>query len=542
MAERDAGRAALERGAWEEARRHFEAALAEADAPEAWEGLGWAGWWLADEDLTFDARLRAYRGYRARGDDRAAGRVATWLAADYREYRGEAAVARGWLERAHRLLDPLPECAEHGWLAVNEADVLRNDGGDLAEIIRLCERAVEIGRAHGVPDLEAVGLAQHGIAEVMRGDLEQGMRRLDEAAVTVAAEDLHLPLSFGWVHCCLLSACEGVGDFDRAAQWCQQIRPFVDRWGGRQLLGICRSTYGRVLVTRGDWPSGEAELAGAVADLEAARPGMSGESLARLGELRLRQGRIAEARALFERAGPAGVLGPGRIALAEGDADAAVEAAERVLRHLAGDKALERLDPLELLVRACAELARCDAAAGACAEIERTAERLGTPYVRGRARLAVGEMAAAAGDADGARRAFEDAVDGFEASAAPYEAATARLALSRALAALGRRRRAAEEAAAARRAFAAFGAEADAERAAALAAGDGDGAGAAGELTPRELEVLALVARGLSDAEIAERLVVSPHTVHRHVANVRTKLGLSSRAAAVAYAAREGLL
>lgn len=62
------------------------------------------------------------------------------------------------------------------------------------------------------------------------------------------------------------------------------------------------------------------------------------------------------------------------------------------------------------------------------------------------------------------------------------------------------------------------------------------------DLTGREAEVLALVASGLSDREIAERLVLSPHTVHRHVANVRTKLGLPTRAAAVAAAARRGLL
>jgi pimeloyl-ACP methyl ester carboxylesterase/DNA-binding CsgD family transcriptional regulator len=72
---------------------------------------------------------------------------------------------------------------------------------------------------------------------------------------------------------------------------------------------------------------------------------------------------------------------------------------------------------------------------------------------------------------------------------------------------------------------------------------DGDQAPAGGqELTSRETEVLALVASGLSDREIAERLVLSPHTVHRHVANVRTKLALPTRAAAVAAAAKRGLL
>jgi DNA-binding CsgD family transcriptional regulator len=62
------------------------------------------------------------------------------------------------------------------------------------------------------------------------------------------------------------------------------------------------------------------------------------------------------------------------------------------------------------------------------------------------------------------------------------------------------------------------------------------------ELSARERDVLRLVAAGLSDADIARQLVLSPHTVHRHVANIRTKLRLPSRTAAVAYAARAGLL
>ena len=115
-----AGRDALRRGAWEEARGRFEAALAQEETPEACEGLGWVGWWLADAALAIGARERAYRAFRAAGDPAGAGRVAAWLASDFLEFRGEDAVARGWLERSHRMLDLLPEREEHGWLALNE--------------------------------------------------------------------------------------------------------------------------------------------------------------------------------------------------------------------------------------------------------------------------------------------------------------------------------------------------------------------------------------------------------------------------------------
>jgi len=66
--------------------------------------------------------------------------------------------------------------------------------------------------------------------------------------------------------------------------------------------------------------------------------------------------------------------------------------------------------------------------------------------------------------------------------------------------------------------------------------------GQAAVLTPRELEVLKLVAQGLSNADIAQRLVLSEHTVHRHLANILRKLSLSSRAAAAAWGVRAGLM
>ena len=127
------GHAALARGDWPEARAAFEAAIAVEPTPEAWEGLGWACWWLSDEAATFRAREEAYRGYRERKDPAAAGRVAAWVASDFREFRGEDAVGRGWLGRAHRLLDGLPPSPDHGWLALHEGSYALNVAGDPEE-------------------------------------------------------------------------------------------------------------------------------------------------------------------------------------------------------------------------------------------------------------------------------------------------------------------------------------------------------------------------------------------------------------------------
>jgi ATP/maltotriose-dependent transcriptional regulator MalT len=544
---------ALEEGSWERARELFQSTLAADDGltgpeerAEAYDGLGWAAWWLADSDLTFSARESAFRGYREadrRGD---AARIGALLAADYREFRAEPAIGRGWLERSRGLLEGLPESADHGMVLAIEADYALLVDQDPAAAIATCEEAIALGRRISVPDLEAIGLAQLGTARVSLGEVDEGMRSLDQALTVAISDQLEFPFTLGWSICCMISACEKVGDFRRATEWCDRAREFIERWGGRQLLGICRSSYGTVLAAHGDWTTAEDELTGAVSDLEAARPGMAPGGVVRLAGLRLRQGRLDEARELLARAGPAGLVGRGELALAEGDADAAAELAARALRRLPAAAQLTRFPALELLVQAETARGNAEAAREAVADLERAAEGVGTPYVTARVRLSRGRLERAESRPARAREAFEDAIDCFEEASAPYDAAVARLELARSLAALGRSDRAESERAAALDAFETLGATADAERAAQLlpeAEGeDASGEPGLGELTARELEVLALVARGLSDAEIAAELVLSPHTVHRHVANVRSKLRLGSRAAAVAYASRAGLI
>jgi ATP/maltotriose-dependent transcriptional regulator MalT len=535
-----AGNAALTGSDWEEARRCFESALEREQSVAAWEGLSWATSWLGDTDASLVAREQAFRAYRASGDVGGAVRMAGWLANDALHFRGDDAVAAGWLERGRTLADGRPPSADSGWLLVIEGYYALEIDADPETAAAKGVEAAGLGAEGGVPDLEALGMAIEGAARVVQGHVDEGLRRLDEAAAVSAGEEFELPISPAWALCILIAVCERVGDFARVAQWCEAMRSIGERLNGRHLIGVCRSAYGQVLVCRGEWPAAEAELVAALADLEAMRPGMAPDGLARLGELRVRQGRIDEARALFERALPhrPALVGLGTLALEEGDALGAADIAERTLRRIGEAAPIERIPALELLARAQAGLADFDRAGEAVAELTDIAERLGTPYLRARARLVGGEVAELSGDHEQARRGLEDALDLFAESAAPYEAALSRLALSRTLASLGRADAASAEGERAAEAFAKLGATRDASR----SSWTGQGAGGLGELTPREREVLTLIAQGLSDAEMAKRLVVSPHTVHRHVANVRTKLRLPSRAAAVAYATREGLL
>jgi ATP/maltotriose-dependent transcriptional regulator MalT len=504
-----AGRAALQRAAWAEARAWFDGAVASSDSPEAWEGLSRAAWWQGDEEATMAARER-----------------------DYLDFRGDDAVASAWLRRGRALLDDHEPCTEEGYISLLEADIALLAHSDPATAERLAREA--LGLARGIEDagVEVVALALLGSALVASGGIDEGLRRLDECAALAVGEEFVETAAPGWALCHTVSACADVGDFGRAAQWCRALHTWSAVWQARHFFGICRTAYGEVLATGGDWPSAEQELLSAMEDLRTTRPALAAPTAVRLGRLRVRQGDLAEARALFEAALPLpqAILALGELDLAGGDATAAAEAADRVLRRLADASVLDRFPALELLARACAAAGDAVGARATSDELEREAARLATPYMRARGRAVRAHVLSTAGDHDGARQAAEDAADLFTGCSAPYEAAEARLLLSTALESLGRPDRAAAEARAARDAFALLGARRK------------DGRPSTDELSPREVDILRLVGHGLSDAQIAERLFLSPHTVHRHIANVRAKLRAPSRAAAVAHAGRHGLL
>jgi LuxR family maltose regulon positive regulatory protein len=275
---------------------------------------------------------------------------------------------------------------------------------------------------------------------------------------------------------------------------------------------------------------------------------MVANPIRRLAELRLRQGRLEEAAALVERLEgvPAGALGRAALALEEGRPQEAVELAERFLRSVPLEGPVERVAGLEPLLSARLAMADIDGAAAVAAELLSIAEAVGTEPLRASARLAEGLVASARAEHGRARPALEDAVDLFERSRAPFDAGRARLRLAASLAALGRKEGAMDECRAARDAFRRIGASREAERAERLLAeldARRDGVGRAETpLTRRESEVLRLVAEGLSDREIAAKLVISEHTVHRHVSNIRTKLPVPSRSAVAAQATRLKLI
>lgn len=527
---------ALDRGAWEEARRRFEAALAEEETPKVLEGLGAATWWLEDTPTVLAARERAYRLFREEGNRPAAGRIATDLGFDYAIFRAELAVCNGWLQRAHWLLDDLDPVPEQAWLTLREAELAYHIEDDMERVRRLAVQAKELAGRLGSLDLEMMGLALEGLALVGQGEVADGMRRLDEATAAVVAGEIRNFQVIASIPCHMVFACERVRDVDRASQWCEHFMAFCSRNGLRAHLALCRSHYASVLTARGRWDEAEDQLARALEGLRC-RVAWSWSARARLGELRRRQGRLEEAEENFERAlpYPGGILGKAQVALDRGESEMALDLVERVLRRLSKRDRVERIASLELLVQIHCARGELGDAEEALQELEVVAGIVRTDCLLALVSQARGQVALGVGDAAQAKAHLEDALDLYERNQLPFEASLVRLDLGRALHTLGCRVPALDQTRTARDTLRGLGAAAEAARAWSLA---DEFAGTTGAtiLSPREAEVLKLLTRGLSNQQIADELVLSKHTVRRHVSNILMKLDVPSRTAAVAYA------
>lgn len=465
-----AGREALSRGAWQEARHQFEAAIAVEETPEALEGGGMAAWWLDNGEATFRARERAYLLYRERGDLRAAARIATLLAWDSASFRGDLAIAKGWLQRAQRLLEDVPACPEHGWLMIRRASNALFYEDDPEQALALACGAANIGRDLGVVDLELASLAIQGVAKLCTGSIEAGMQLLDEVtAALVAGEMTELPI-MAMTACNLITGCERIRDYDRALEWCQHFREFCQRWETRSLFAICRTQYAEILMWHGNWQEAEAELAMAYDDMKCFRPGVTTLALIRLAKLRIRQGRLTEAQTLLSPLEhiPLAQLAVAELALERGDPQTAIETGERFLRRIPSENLIERANCLELILRAYALQERREAAMVALSDLAAIVNLVKTKPLEAALSFSNGVLAALDGAGDLARCYFEDAVDVYAQCGATFETGLARIELARTLFALNRNQAAMQEAQRAQTDLNEIGAALMAERAARL--------------------------------------------------------------------------
>jgi LuxR family maltose regulon positive regulatory protein len=511
------GRSALARGKWADARALFAEALEEVETPEAYEGLGIAARYELDGEAATKAHERGYRLARTRGDGAAAARLAIQLGYDAYAFRGPAE-ASGWVERAAMLVDGKPPSAAAAFVPMMRAHLalLVDHDPDLARAESA--QAIALARDVGAVDVEMLALGLNGLALVSLGDTEEGMRRIDAAAAAAVGGEMTDADSIETVCCFALDACKRVRDLDRANEWCLRVREIATRFGDRQMFSVCRTHYADVLLWHGDWERADEELMAAVRELGAIRPGREADPLVRLAELRRRQGRTSESEELLARAAshPLHALVEGLVALDRGDAETAHDSAARFLRRIGPADRFERVAGLELMVRS-GVAGDADTARHAGEEIAAIAATTPNAPLRAAALLAEGRIAAAQGEAASAAALIEDAADLLEGAGARYEAALARLDLAAALRMAGRGEPAGRTESRARQALAELGAPAVEQP--------------VGGLSPRETEVLRLVARGLSNEDIARQLVLSVRTVERHVANVYAKIGASGRTA-----------
>jgi len=454
--------------------------------------------------------------------------------------RREPAVAGGWLMRAQRHLREQPECAEHGFLAMVEANVARFTG-DPDRSIALARKAIQIGQRFGDRDLVAVAIHIEGLSHIASGKIADGVALLDEAMTSVLTGELS-PFFTGVIYCSVIEACLQLGDVGRAGEWSDAAREWCETVPAESPYpGLCRINRAEVAILRGAWPEAEAEASRASEELMRLDPVASGAAWYQAGEARRRAGNLEGAEEAFGRAQELGFEpqpGSALLRLAQRNVEAARSALRVAIAAESGNP-LRRARLLSARIDVALDAGELDEATVAVEELEAIAHAFPTAVLAATVDTVRGALLLAQSDAPAALERLRRGWASWQDLRLPYEAAQARMLCGQAARAVGDEEGGRVELGAALAAFDRLGATRDAAKATMLLEERGD---LPGGLTEREAEVLRLVAGGKSNRQIAVELVISEHTVARHVQNIFTKLNLSSRSAATAFAFEHGLV
>ena len=480
------------------------------------------------------------RAYQAHLDGRAglrAARCAFWIAINL-ILRGKLGGATGWLGRARRLVEGQDrDCVERGYLLL--ADMFEHEAaGDIEAAAGVAAEAAAIGASFGEMDLHALAAQDHGVLLIEQGRVVEGLALLDEAMVAVTAGELS-PMINGFVYCGVITGCQAAYEPRRAQEWTEALTAWCEQQPDMvSFTGTCLVHRAEIMQLHGAWPDALQEARRARGALRAGEQRVGG----RTGPLRAR-GRSIACGASSPR--PRRPIGDARrggcepqpglalLRLAQGNGDAAAAAIGRLV-----DEALQPAQRVRMLP-ACVEIMLAVGDVPAARRAAPTSSRRSPSAGRGRCSARWRRTPAApsswpSGDARAALVALRGADEAWRELDAPYEAARARVLIARCCRALGDDDTAALELDAARAVFARLGAAPDLARIEGLPSAV-DRCRAHG-LTARELQVLRLVAAGRSNRAVADELVISEHTVARHLQNIFAKLGVSSRTAASAFA------
>lgn len=526
-------------GAWPGVYRQLHDRDADALTASDLETLADAAWWLSRVEESLAARRAAQAAFVAAGDARRAGYNAWMLATEY-GFIGKPALAAGWLTQARRHLADQPECVEHGFLAFTDAE-LAAEGGDLEEALRLAEHMLGIGTRCDSPDVAAMARLLEGQVRIKAGEVVEGLARLDDAMCDVMVGALS-DLVTGWLYCLAVPICFDLPDLRRAAEWNEAAMAWCETLpAGTPFHGLCRVHHVELLGLGGAWDEANVQASRACQELMDYHPNMAGESFYVAGELRRRMGDLAGAEEAFLAAHELGrdpQPGLALLRLAQGRPEAAAAALRSCLAS--GDWGpLARARLLAAQTEVSLALDDRDTAHGTARDLQAMADGSGATLLEALASTARGAVDLADGDMPSALDRLRRARTLWLELGLPYEAAQARVLLASACRAADDDDTADLELRAARSTFQRLGSTAGLRRVdELLEAKPGPPVG----LTPRQLEVLELVAAGKPNRAIAAELVISEHTVSRHLENIYAKLGVSSRAAAASYAHSHHLL
>ncbi len=531
------GRAAASRSAWREA---FDALrTAEAEAPldlDDLEHLALGAYLIGEEDVASDAWTRAHNTALATGQPARGARDAL-MQASALFFRGDMAPAMGWIQRGKRVLDELDEeCAEHALLLIlTNLPVML--GGDPASAAPNFAEAIRIGRRFDDRTAYAIGSLGLGQCEIMLGRVGEGLALLDEAMASVTSGEVS-PVYAGIAYCATIATCQGIYDVRRAREWTTALTRWCESQQGLvPFHGNCLVHRCEIYTLQGAWADA-LETARLAFDMLTGPPPWDtlGFAAYQLGEVQRLRGDLEaadEAYRLANRHGHQPEPGMSLLRTAQGRTAEAVTSITRVLDET-DDRTRFLPSAIEILL-AAGDVTRARSSAD---ELRQIADTNGALMLRGMADQAQGTVLLAGGDARAALPILRDALTTWRSLDVPRETARTRMQIGLAYRALGDEPAANLEFDAARDALIDLQAAGDV---AALDAARGRSA-APGGLTQREVEVLRLVAAGKTNRAVASELVLSEKTVARHVANIFNKLGVSSRAAATAYAYEHGLV
>lgn len=524
---------------WDEEFRSLSGSTEHQGASD-WERLAVAAHMIGEDDSSAAAWEAAHHRYLEAGDGPEAARCSFWLAFGLM-MRGHMAQANGWLRRTQTIVeDGAVDCTAAGYLLI-PAVLGELGAGNPSSARDMAVEAFSIGARLGDPDLRAFGTLGQGQALLALGQVDGGTAKLDEVMVSVTAGEVG-PILSGIVYCAVILECVHLLDLARAAEWTAALSAWCDSQPDLvPYRGQCLVHRAQLQQAAGDWPEAAATADAACRRLADPPHPALGLAHYQQGELYRLRGAFDEAEACYRRANHAGyqpVPGLALLGLARGEAGAAATTIRRALHERSAvHKRTALLAAAVDIFRATADAA---AARNAADELVVIATGSTSPVLKAFTDHAVGTVLLAEGDPPAALRHLRAAAGTWRDVRMPYEAARTSVMIALCCAALGDRTSASLELDTAREVFTRLGAHPDVAKVESLAAAVQDRH--SNPLSPREREVLAHVASGKTNREIAAALVISEHTVGRHLDNVFAKLGVGSRAAAIAYAMEHRLL